>query len=135
MEGGAAPKSPILIAPQGITLRRSTDTVAVSDPTLRAAMSFIAAHISEPIGSPQIADGIGISRLRLDRLFAKELNISVGREIMRQRLVQAKLLLRNTNAPLTEIAGQTGFCNAAYLANVFRRETGTTPGSWRAEPS
>ena len=131
MEGGAAPKSPILIAPQGITLRRSTDTVAVNDPTLRAAMSFIAAHISEPIGSPQIADGIGISRLRLDRLFAKELKISVGREIMRQRLIQAKLLLRNTDAPLTRIAEQTGFCNAAYLANVFRRETGITPGSWR----
>ena len=79
----------------------------------------------------EIADGIGISRLRLDRLFAKELKISVGREIMRQRLVQAKLLLRNTDAPLTEIARQAGFCNAAYLANVFRRETGLTPGVWR----
>ena len=133
MEGGAAPKSPILIAPQGITLRRSTDTVAVNNPVLRAAMAFIAAHLSEPIGAPQIADGIGISRLRLDRLFAKELDLSVGREIMRQRLVKAKLLLRNTDRSLSEIAEQTGFCNAAYLANVFRRETGMTPGTWRKD--
>jgi len=131
MEGGAAPKRPTLIAPQGITLRRSTDTVAVNDPILRSAMAFIAAHLSEPIGAPQTAEGIGISRLRLDRLFAKELEISVGREIMRQRLVKAKLLLRNTDRSLSEIAGQTGFCNAAYLANLFRRETGMTPGAWR----
>ena len=131
MEGGVPPKSPILIAPQGITLRRSTDTVAVNDPILRAAMAFIKTHLDEPIGAPQIADGIGISRLRLDRLFAKELKTSVGHEITRQRLVQAKLLLRNSDSPLSEIAEQTGFCNAAYLANVFRRETGLTPGSWR----
>ena len=131
MEGGATPKSPILVAPQGITLRRSTDTVAVNNPILRAAMSFISAHLSEPIGAQQIADGIGISRLRLDRLFAKELEISVGHEIKRQRLVQAKLLLRNTDSSLSEIAAQTGFCNAAYLANIFRRETGLTPGTWR----
>ena len=131
MNGGTAPEKAILVAPQGITLRRSTDTVAVNHPVLHSAMSFIRAHLSEPIGAPQIADGIGISRLQLDRLFAKELGISVGREIARQRLVQAKLLLRNTDAPLAEIAEQTGFCNAAYLASVFRNEMGLTPGVWR----
>lgn len=131
MNGGMTPGNPILVAPQGITMRRSTDTVAVNHPVLHAAMTFIKAHLSEPIGAPQIADGIGISRLQLDRLFAKELKISVGREIMRQRLVQAKLLLRNTECPLPEIAEQVGFCNAAYLVNIFRRETGMTPGCWR----
>ena len=94
-------------------------------------MAFIKAHLSEPIGAPQLADGIGISRLKLDRLFARELGISVGREIARQRLVQAKLLLRNTDAPLAEIARQTGFGNAAYLVTVFRNTTGLTPGAWR----
>ena len=131
MNGGTAPDNPILVAPQGITMRRSTDTVAVNDPVLHSAMAFIKAHLSEPIGAPQIADGIGISRLKLDRLFARELEISVGREIARQRLVQAKLLLRNTDAPLAEIARQTGFGNAAYLVTVFRNTTGLTPGAWR----
>ncbi|MCR5753065.1 MAG: substrate-binding domain-containing protein [Kiritimatiellae bacterium] len=131
MSGDAPPEGPILVEPRGVTVRRSTETVAVSHPVLREAMSFIAAHLSEPIGAPQIADGIGCPRLRLDRLFAKELGISAGHEIARQRLVQAKLLLANTCATLTEIARRTGYCNAAYLANVFRRETGLTPGAWR----
>ncbi|MBQ3290424.1 MAG: substrate-binding domain-containing protein [Kiritimatiellae bacterium] len=131
MNGGTAPKKPVLVAPQGITLRRSTDTVAVNHPVLRSAMTFIKTHLSKPIGAPQVADGIGISRLQLDRLFAKELGLSVGREIARQRLVQAKLLLRNTDAPLSEIAKRTGFGNAAYLVTLFRNKTGVTPGVWR----
>ena len=69
--------------------------------------------------------------VRLDRLFARELGTSVGREVMHQRLVKAKLLLRGSELPLSQIARLTGFCDAAYLANVFRREFGITPGIWR----
>lgn len=131
MDGKSAPGEPIRIPPDGITVRRSTDIVAAENPVLRAAMAFIADHIAEPIGAPQIAEGIGVARLRLDRLFAKEIGISIGHEIARQRLVKAKLLLAGTNLPLPEIARRTGYCNAPYLANVFRRETGQTPGEWR----
>lgn len=131
MDGEPPPDGPVRVESKGITVRRSTDTVAVNHPLLREAMAFIAAHIAEPIGAPQIAEGIGCSRLRLDRLFARELGMSAGREIARQRLVRAKLLLGNSDATLAEIADATGFCSAAYLANVFRRETGLTPGAWR----
>lgn len=131
MRGGSAPRRPVLVQPQGITLRRSTDTVAVNHPVLRSAMAFITEHLSEPIGAPQVADGVGVSRLRLDRLFAKELKTSVGGEIRRQRLVRARLLLRGTDQTLAEIASACGFCNAAYLANLFRRVFGLTPGAWR----
>lgn len=131
MDGKRAPAEPIRIPPDGITVRRSTDIVAAENPVLRAAMAFIADHLAEPIGAPQIAEGIGVARLRLDRLFAKEIGLSVGHEIARQRLVKAKLLLGGTHLPLSEIARRTGYCNAPYLANIFRRETGQTPGEWR----
>ncbi len=135
MDGRRSPARPILVPPRGITVRRSTDTVAVDDPTLRAAMLFIAENLSDPIGAPQVADGIGISRLQLDRLFAKKIGMSVGREIARQRLVKAKLLLGGTTMTLAEVAREVGYCDAAYLANVFRRETGTRPGKWRKASS
>ncbi len=131
MDRRRKPGRPMLIPPRGITVRRSTDTVAVDNPTLRAAMLFIAANLSEPIGAPQVAAGIGISRLRLDRLFAKKIGMSVGREIARQRLVKAKLLLGGTKMTLAEVAREVGYCDAAYLANVFRLETGISPGKWR----
>ena len=131
MNGAEPPAGPVLVMPRGITLRRSTNTMAVNHPVLRSAMACIASHLAEPIGAPQIADAVGVSRLRLDRLFARELGTSVGREVMHQRLIKAKLLLRGSELPLSQIARLTGFCDAAYLANVFRREFGITPGIWR----
>jgi len=133
MNGGRKPVAPLFVKPRGITVRRSTDTVAVGNPVLRAAMTFISENIANPIGAPQIAAGIGISRLKLDRMFAKELGISVGREIAHQRFAKAKLLLAGTKMTLAEIARETGFCNAAYLANVFKRETGLRPAKYRAQ--
>lgn len=122
----------ILIPPQGIITRRSTETTAIADPLLRLAMVIIERKLAKPLGAAQIADEMGIARVRLDRLFARELGTSVGREILHQRMIIAKALLRDTEMTLSEIASRTGFCNAGYLANTFRREFNVTPGSYRA---
>ena len=129
---GQDPKT-ILIPPQGIITRRSTDTMAISDTTLRLAMRIIDQRLAKPLGAAQIADEMGIPRIRLDRLFARELGTSVGQEILHQRMVAAKALLRETELTLSEIASRTGFCNAGYLANTFRREFNVTPGQYRQE--
>ena len=123
----------ILIPPQGVITRRSTDTMAISDATLRLAMEIIDRRLAKPLGAAQIADEMGIPRIRLDRLFARELGTSVGQEILHQRMVAAKALLRETELTLSEIASRTGFCNAGYLANTFRREFNVTPGRYRQE--
>ena len=34
--------------------------------------------------------------------------------------------------PLTEIAQQVGFADQSHLTSIFRRETGMTPGRYRA---
>ena len=129
---GRGPKA-ILIPPQGVITRRSTDTMAISDATLRQAMEIIDRRLAKPLGAAQIADEMGIPRIRLDRLFARELDTSVGQEILHQRMVAAKALLRETELTLSEIASRTGFCNAGYLANTFRREFNVTPGRYRQE--
>ena len=123
----------ILIPPQGVVTRRSTDTMAISDATLRLAMEIIGRRLAKPLGAAQIADEMGIPRIRLDRLFARELGTSVGQEILHQRMVAAKALLRETELTLSDIASRTGFCNAGYLANTFRREFNVTPGRDRQD--
>ena len=123
----------ILIPPQGVITRRSTDTMAISDATLSLAMEIIDRRLAKPLGAAQIADEMGIPRIRLDRLFARELGTSVGQEILHQRMVAAKALLRETELTLSEIASRTGFCNAGYLANTFRREFNVTPGRYRQD--
>lgn len=124
--------SPIkLIPPTGITTRASTDRMAVSSPLLRKALIFIKENLSHPLGIDQIAEAIGSSRATLDRLFLTEMSRSAGKEILRQRIALAKALLENENLSVAQVAAECGFCNQAYLTNLFKATTGLTPLKYR----
>ncbi|MBQ7666446.1 MAG: substrate-binding domain-containing protein [Kiritimatiellae bacterium] len=131
MEGAEAPSGPTLVPPLGISVRRSTDTVAASSPAMRKALSLIARHLGDAYGAADLAREMGISRATLGRLFAAELDSAPAKEIARQRLARAKLLLARTDRPLKAIARECGFCDAAHFTNAFRRATGLTPRAAR----
>jgi len=40
--------------------------------------------------------------------------------------------MRQTNQPLAWIAQEAGFTGQSHLTAIFRRETGVTPGRFRA---
>ena len=96
-------------------------------------MEIIERKLAKPLGAAQIADEMGIARVRLDRLFARELGTSVGKEILHQRLIRIKHLLRDSSLTIAAIAKETGFCNSGYLVNVFHRELGMSPGDYRKD--
>lgn len=121
----------VLIPPRGIITRRSTDVVAVGDPMVRAALLFIAEHLGEPIGAPQIAEAIGVRRTDLDLRFRNVLERSVGEEIRRQRLTRVKRLLKETDKSIADIAAETGYCTSSHLTNAFKSVLGTTPRAYR----
>lgn len=133
MDGGKPPAKPVLIPPNGICLRRSTDIMASGDPLVKRTLDYIADNLSKPFGAAQIADALGVSRNLLDKHFRADLNRSIGAEIKRQRIALVKLLLRNTDRTMSEIAKCTGFCTPSHLSNTFRAATGSTLRAWRAK--
>ncbi len=131
MEGGKPPDAPVLVPPLGVAVRRSTDVVAVSSPTIRRALALIREHLSDAYGVCELAAELGVSRATLSRLFSAEMESAPSIEFLRQRVVHAKVLLATTDSPVKAIAAACGFCDAAHLTNVFRRETGITPRAFR----
>ena len=131
MNGEKPPPNPKLIPPNGICLRRSTDIIASSDPLVKKTLDYIAENLSKPIGAAQIAEALKTSRNLLDKHFRADLNRSIGGEITRQRIAMAKLLLRNTDKTVAEIAKRTGFCTPSHLSNTFRDIIGETPRHYR----
>lgn len=128
---GPRTSNAILIPPAGIVSRRSTDVIAAADPKVRRALGYIKANLGKPIGSPQIADALGVGRPELDALFRVHLARSVGEEIRRQRFARVKILLETTNRPISSIAAETGYCTPAHLTNAFKSAFGLTPKVWR----
>jgi LacI family transcriptional regulator len=133
MDGAPQPRELVLIPPTGLTARASTDTIANQDPFVRAALVYINRHLGESFGTPEIAASIGLPRHKLDHLFAKKLGHSVGSEVHDRRIAKARQLLSDPTIPVREVASQCGFCNVAYLSNVFRKATGLSPRAWRAK--
>lgn len=131
MDGEKPPAKPILIPPAGIVTRTSTDLFAVGNPILRQALVWISNHLNVPFGVPQLAEALNVPRRTLDRLFATELATTVGRETLRQRLVQAKSLLGANTLSVSEIAYQTGFSSPAHLSHAFTAAYGLSPRAYR----
>ena len=131
MEGGKPPRSPILIPPRGIVIRKSTETIAAADPIVRNALAYIGTHLANSFGIAQIADELGVSAISLHRLFKKHLGRRVGDEIRRARIAKAKILLQTTDLKICEIAVKTGFCNLAHFTRTFRQSCGTVPSAYR----
>ena len=122
----------ILVPPQRVVQRQSTDVTATDDPIIRLALDYIDAHMGTSFGLAQIADALGMPAYRLSELFRTAFGRSVGKEIIRQKIALARKLLEETEKPVKEIASETGFCNIAYFVNTFRRETGETPRRYRS---
>jgi len=131
LDGKKTAKALKPIPPSGIRIRRSTDILTDDNPTVAKALDLIHKNLSAPYGAPQIAQGLGFSRAKIDRLFASAVGRSVGDEILRQRINKARRLLSETDWTLESIAAETGFCHASYFIKSFKKATGETPHSWK----
>lgn len=133
MAGEKPPARPILIPSGGVITRASSDSFAVCSPALRRALVYVNANLSRPFSVDQVAEAAHVPRRTLERLFETELGRSCGKEALRRRLVQAKMLLRNESLSLKEIAAVCGFCNQAYFSNAFSRAFGLSPRATRRD--
>jgi LacI family transcriptional regulator, galactose operon repressor len=120
------------IAPQGIAVRQSSDVFAVSDPILANALRFIREHACEGMTVQNLLEHLCVSRSWLERNFRKLVNRSPQAAIRLVQIKRCKELLRTTPLPLDKIARLTGFEHPEYMSVVFKRETGDTPGHYRA---
>ncbi len=126
------PKSQtVLVTPSGISGRRSSDTLAISDKALVKAINFIRNNADKPIQVLDVSTYSGLSRRALERRFEAVLGRSPASEIRRAHMERAKELLTNSDMPVPDVAEKSGFGSPEYLSFMFRRELGKTPLKFR----
>ena len=131
MKGQAIAKKKILLTPNGIVTRQSTETMAIRDPALVKAVSFIRAHADRLIQVEDVTRHAGISRRGLEMRFAEMLGRTPAEEIRRIHLERAKKLLLETDLPIPDVASGSGFGSPEYMTYVFRSELKHTPLKYR----
>jgi len=133
MEGAPPPQEPILLPPQGLVVRESTDFFAVKDETVAAALAFISANSHRPIGQNDVALAVDVETRTLQNYFRKFLDRPIATEIRRVRIERAKRELAHGQRPLAEIARDVGFGDVQRMCEVFRRVEGVTPSEYRRQ--
>jgi LacI family transcriptional regulator len=129
--GRRPPAGPILIPPQRVISRLSTEVIAIDDSAVASAVRFIRQHYLKPITVRDVVAAVAISRRALELRFQAALGRSPAAEIRRVRLSRAAELVADTDWPISQIVKETGFGSVEVFDRVFRRELGQTPSDYR----
>ena len=97
---------------------------------LRSA-EYVQKHIYERVTARELAEQAGVSPEYLSTLFSEHMKCSIPQYIARQKILEAKKLLRFTEKPLSEIAALLNFSSQSYFQAQFKKIRGITPAAYR----
>lgn len=140
MNGMDASARVVRVLPKGVVTRMSTDLIAVSDPRVARALTYIAEHYPEPslsVGS--VASAVGMSRRNLERSFRLETGCTIHQHVINVRMREASRLLKTSARTKTsDVAALVGLDGERTFFRVFRRHFGMSPRAhreWAAQAS
>ena len=132
-QGKPVSREPIFLPPKTVVERLSTEVMAIDDPQILQAIQYLQAHACENITVDDILRKVPMARRALERKFKSLLGRSPAKEICHIRIQRARKLLSETNLSMQDIAEACGYTSYTYLGNVFKKETGQSPGRYRKE--
>jgi len=133
-EGTDAPDGMLGIEEMLTVLRRKLSAVMLGRARRREILDlqiYICEHFDEKLTRSSLAAMVFLSENHLSRIFRRETGMSIPEFVRKVRLQQAMYMLRDSDKTIQEIASQTGFLNKVYFREIFKKEYGKAPSSFR----
>ncbi len=118
---------------QTLALGLSAKAAGVPAKTVRRALDFIGDNLTGDFSLADVAQAANTSERHLLRLFKGAVGFSPHQYVIRERVAEAKALLRRTDLSIAEVAVVSGFAHHQHLNRHFKRLTGTSPERFRRE--
>lgn len=93
--------------------------------------AYINTNLERDCNAQDIARQFNISSNYLMHIFKKYTGTTVMGYRNAQRIIKAKILLRNCDEKITDIAAECGYDNSSYFSEIFKKEVGMSPSQWR----
>lgn len=100
---------------------------------LREVRRFVQDHLTRSFGIEEIARELHLSRSHFSHRFRAATGLAPAAYVLDIRLAEVCRCLRETAAPLKDLASQTGFADANHLCKAFRRRYHLSPGAYRRQ--
>lgn len=98
---------------------------------VRAVLAHMDARLAEPLTLDALARVAGVSRFHFSRCFRNAVGEPPLRHLARMRIAAACRLLRDSPAPVAEVAQAVGYRSPQAFARAFERNCGCTPSAYR----
>lgn len=116
-----------------IALRLANDRSSRNRELCQQVEELIDAHFAESdLSLSKVAEWLGMNASYLSHLYKKQSGENFIDALGSRRIAHARKLLRETVAPVAQIAVQCGYISAAYFTRAFKRLEGCTPGQYRS---
>ena len=97
--------------------------------------NYVQKHLSEPVDIDGLAKSMFMSRTYLATKFKKETGTTLSDFILKEKIDEAKRLLRYSDKQVSSIAMYLGFSSQSHFANTFKKYTKLTPNEYRLKHS
>ncbi|MBV7328422.1 AraC family transcriptional regulator [Chloroflexi bacterium TSY] len=98
---------------------------------LAQVVAYIEEHFDHASRLDDLADCAAMPPNHFLRVFKATYNMPPIAYILRLRIDKARLLLRETDEPVSDIAAQVGFTDSNYFTRKFKNTTSYTPTEYR----
>jgi AraC-like DNA-binding protein len=95
------------------------------------AIRYAEKYLAGPLTLDALAQQAGMSTSKFTATFKKHTGLSVSSYVRRFRMDKAMSLLKNTTAPLKNIAGMVGYKHLSWFSALFREQFGVMPSEFR----
>ena len=98
-----------------------------------AVVGYIKQNLAGSLTIDKLSALACMSKATFFRVFKREFGLTPVEFIIRERLAEAKRLLRHPLASVAEVCLRAGFNNLSYFQALFKRYEGVTPGAYRKQ--
>jgi AraC family transcriptional regulator len=94
-------------------------------------LDHVRGHLAASISLETLAALAGLSPFHFSRVFKQATGLTPHQFVIRERMLHAQRLIRESSRSLIEIALEVGYTSPSHFAQVFRREVGMAPTQFR----
>ena len=107
------------------------EPVKIESKHIAAIETFVNANYHHRIALTDVAAHVYLSTRQVSRILQKEYGCTLSELVTEKRLAQAKMMLKNTDESVGQIALRVGIGSENYFFALFKKKYGITPLKYR----